>query len=72
MMVTACMRGAGMKVRVCGAELAAGQPADVLEAARSSLLRLRYNGTHRSVCRAALQRPTLPLQQALPIDLTVH
>jgi hypothetical protein len=36
-----------MKVRVAGAELAAGEPADALEAGRSSTLRLHYNGTHR-------------------------
>ena len=37
---------AGMKVRVCASELAAGAPSDVLEACRAAVLRLHYNGTH--------------------------
>ena len=38
---------AGMKVRVCGAELRGGQPQAVLEASRSSSLALHCNGVHR-------------------------
>lgn len=42
---TAC---AGMKVRVCRAELRGGQPQAVLEAARSCSLHFHCNGVHRS------------------------
>ena len=38
---------AGDKLRVCGAELAAGAPAEALVAAHTALLQLRFNGTHR-------------------------
>ena len=41
-----CDACAGMKVRVCASELAAGTASDVLEACRSAVLRLHYNGTH--------------------------
>ncbi|KAK9824814.1 hypothetical protein WJX81_000970 [Elliptochloris bilobata] len=38
----------GAKLRICGAELVAGAPAEALVAARTALLRLHVNGTHRA------------------------
>lgn len=38
---------AGDKLRVCGAELVAGAPAEALAASRTALMRLHLNGTHR-------------------------
>ena len=44
------MSCAGDKLRVCGATLAAGAPAEALVAARTALLHLHLNGTHRCAC----------------------
>lgn len=41
------MSNAGTKVRVCGSELIAGSPSDVLEASRQCFLHLHFNGCHR-------------------------
>ncbi len=38
---------AGTKVRVCGSELTAGSPSDVLEASRQCFMHLHFNGCHR-------------------------
>ena len=37
----------GDKVRVCGADLVTSQQTEALEAARTSYLNIRANGTHR-------------------------
>ncbi|BDA43385.1 probable breast cancer type 2 susceptibility protein homolog at C-terminar half [Coccomyxa sp. Obi] len=37
----------GTKVRVCGSELTAGSPSDVLEASHQCFLHLHFNGCHR-------------------------
>ena len=48
----------GIKLRICGAELIAGEPGSPLEAAKSSIIKLTYNQVHMSHSRAKLGRLT--------------
>ena len=60
MVVTA----AGDKLRILGAEISAGgQQSEALEAAKSTFLRIHYNGTHRHVTmtEVTLVVPTIML-----------